>query len=140
MRKEDITRWTAALDCFAIDGRAPVLGIGDGGNEVGMGSIAVLLRELMPDYARCLSVVEADICIPVDVSNWGAFALTSALSSIEGVWLGQSGDEDRSMFDALFESGAVDGVTCRRSLSVDGLGMDEHLRVRTLLEELVSAG
>ena len=140
MRKEDITRWTAALDCFAIDGRAPVLGIGDGGNEVGMGSIAVLLRELMPDYARCLCVVEADICIPVDVSNWGAFALTSALSSIEGVWLGQSGDEDRSMFDALFESGAVDGVTCRRSLSVDGLGMDEHLRVRTLLEELVSAG
>jgi hypothetical protein len=139
MRKEDISRWTPALDCFATSGGAPVLGIGDGGNEVGMGRIAALLREVMPDYAECLCVVGSDICIPVDVSNWGAFALTSALSSMEGVWLGQSEAEDRMMFEALCEVGAVDGVTLERSLSVDGLGIDEHLRVRRLLEGLVSA-
>ncbi|MDR1482495.1 MAG: DUF4392 domain-containing protein [Synergistaceae bacterium] len=139
MRKEDITEWTASLDCFAVDGDAPVLGIGDGGNEVGMGSIVAVLRDLMPDYARCLCVVESDVCIPADVSNWGALAVTSALSVAEGVWLGQSDAEDRLMFDALSKSGAVDGVTGERVASVDGLCVEEHLRIRMFLEGLISA-
>jgi hypothetical protein len=139
MRKEDITKWTPALDCFAVDGDAPVIGIGDGGNEVGMGSIAAVLRDLMPDYARCLCAVEADVCIPADVSNWGALAVTSALSIMEGMWLGQSDAEDRLMFGALSGSGAVDGVTGECAASVDGLCANEHSRVRMLLEGLVSA-
>ncbi|MDR1885868.1 MAG: DUF4392 domain-containing protein [Synergistaceae bacterium] len=140
MRREDITRWSAPLDRFALEGSAPVLAIGDGGNEVGMGSLAGSLADLMPRYAPCLCVVGADVCIPVDVSNWGAYALVTAMSFMDGRWLGQSLEEDVRMLESLSSRGAVDGVTGMRGMSVDGLEICEHLRIRAELEGLLRAG
>ncbi|MDR3331024.1 MAG: DUF4392 domain-containing protein [Synergistaceae bacterium] len=140
MRGEDVTRWTAPLDGLASVGGTPVIAVGDGGNEVGMGSLRGPLSGIMRDYAMCLCSVEADVCIPVDVSNWGAYALVAALSSSVGKWLGQSEEEDALMLEALLESGAVDGVTRVGGMSVDGMDMEEHLKVRSELEKLVFAG
>jgi hypothetical protein len=136
MRKEDITEWTAPLDSFALRGGIPVLAVGDGGNEVGMGAIRKPLSEIMPDYAGCLCSVTADICLPVDVSNWGAYALTAALSAVSGSWLGQTADEELSMLEAMRACGAVDGVSKRSGLSVDGLGPEVQLEIRDALERL----
>jgi hypothetical protein len=139
MRSVDISRWTAPLDSHAILNGLPVIAIGDGGNEVGMGSLLEPLTALLPEYKRCLCVVASDICIPVDVSDWGAYALTAALSLSFGEWLGPSESEELKMMDALLDSGAVDGVTGRRERSVDGLGEGVHLKIRSDLENLVSA-
>jgi hypothetical protein len=137
MRSVDISRWTEPLDEYALLS-SPVIGIGDGGNEVGMGSLNAALSELMPDYSRRLCILTSDICIPVDVSNWGAYALTAAISLSRGEWLGQSEAEETGMMDALLECGAVDGVTGRRERSVDGLSADVHLNIRSKLEALVN--
>lgn len=134
MRGEDISLWTAALDSFALSGLAPVIGIGDGGNEVGMGSFLAQLSEMMPTYSSCLCVVPSDVCIAVDVSNWGGYALSAALSCSCGRWLGQTGEEEHEMLKALCACGAVDGVSRECRLSVDGLGIEEHLRIRDELE------
>lgn len=139
MRQEDITDWTAPLDSFAMRGGVPVLAVGDGGNEVGMGAIREALCERMPDYAKCLCVVGADVCLPVDVSNWGAYALVAAMSSLTGEWLGQTVREERAMLEALHACGAVDGVSKRSALSVDGLELDAQLQVRDALERLAIA-
>jgi hypothetical protein len=90
----------------------------------------------MPDYAECLCVVTADICLPVDVSNWGAYALAAALSAASGSWLGQTADEELAMLEAMRACGAVDGVSKRSGLSVDGLGSDVQLEIRDALERL----
>jgi hypothetical protein len=134
MRGENVSKWTPPLDSYAIDSGLPVIGIGDGGNEVGMGSLADELCIIMPDYARCLSIVKADVCIPVDVSNWGAYALASALSSAEGRWIGQSEEEERMMLLEMSDCGAVDGITKTRSASVDGLRLERHMEVVSLLK------
>ncbi len=136
MKKEDISDWTAPLDSFAIRGDIPVLAVGDGGNETGMGAIYESLCKRVPDYANCLCVVGADVCLPVDVSNWGAYALVAAMSSLEGEWLGQTAQEERAMLETLRACGAVDGVSKRSALSVDGLDIEVQLRVRDALEQL----
>jgi hypothetical protein len=138
MLSVDISRWTAPLDSYAILNNLPVIAIGDGGNEVGMGSLLGPLAALIPEYSRCLCVIASDICIPVDVSNWGAYALTAALSLSLGKWFGSSESEDLGMMDALLYSGAVDGVTGRKERSVDGLSEGVHLRIRSDLENLAS--
>jgi hypothetical protein len=136
MRGEDIRSWTAPLDSFALcNGAARTIGIGDGGNEVGMGCLEGELCGMMPDYADCLCVIGADVCIPVDISNWGAYALSAAVSAVEGRWLGQSSEEESAMLYALADSGAVDGLTGKSEASVDGLRLDRHLEVISLLRE-----
>lgn len=136
MRGEDISLWTEALDSFALSGIAPVIGIGDGGNEVGMGSFLAPLSGIMPAYSSCLCVVPSDVCIAVDVSNWGGYALAAALSRSCGRWLGQTGGEELAMLEALCACGVVDGVSRECRLSVDGLGIEEHLKIRDELQAL----
>jgi hypothetical protein len=60
----------------------PTIGIGDGGNEIGMGTIFDAVRENVPyaDKCRCgcgqgmAAVTKTDILLPCVVSNWGAQA------------------------------------------------------------------
>ncbi|HVX28890.1 MAG TPA: glutamate cyclase domain-containing protein [Nitrolancea sp.] len=68
------------------------VGIGDGGNEIGFGKIYTEARELL-DYGkqcRCecndgiVTVTGTKYLFPVGVSNWGAYAVTSALAAATG--------------------------------------------------------
>ena len=137
MRGRDVSEVTAPLDGYALDGASRVIGIGDGGNEVGMGNFTEPLRAMMPDYARCLSSVGADVCIPADVSNWGAYALSAALSHERGVWLGQTESEERAMLEALVSAGAVDGARKEISVSVDGFDISKQLEIVSSLRSLL---
>ena len=114
-----------------------MIGIGDGGNEVGMGNFTDSLAEIMPDYAECLSTVSADVAIPVDVSNWGAYALVAALSLYADVWLGHSGEDEVKMSGALLQVGAVDGIKKTPSASVDGFDLPKQLEILTALRDLM---
>ncbi|WP_290685710.1 DUF4392 domain-containing protein [Aminivibrio sp.] len=140
MRAEDVTATTAPLDEAALSGNGlKVLAVGDGGNEAGMGLFRRELAELLPGYASCLSVVEADAALPVDVSDWGGYALASLLSVGCGEWIGPEEDETGCMLDALISAGAVDGVTRRREPTVDGFPEGEHKHVIRELKELVTS-
>lgn len=121
--RNDVTQWTAPLDelapMCAVAG-AKTLGVGDGGNEVGMGVFYDTLTGMLRDYANCLSVVKTDIALPVDVSNWGAYALVAALSRQWGVWRGHKKGEERAMLEALCACHSVDGISLCCEPSVDG--------------------
>jgi hypothetical protein len=135
MSGKDVSSVTAPLDEYALGGEARVIGIGDGGNEVGMANFTAPLRAMMPDYARCLSSVGADVCIPADVSNWGAYALSAALSRDRGVWLGQTEAEETAMLAALVSAGAVDGTMKKISMSVDGFDISKQLEIVSSLRD-----
>jgi hypothetical protein len=139
MRGEDISAITPPLD-DAVDlarkANVPVLAIGDGGNEAGMGALGEGLLRAVPGFAAALSVVAADVALPVDVSNWGGYGLAVLLSLRSGKRLGHIPGEEQAMLRALVAAGAVDGVTKRCELSVDGLPLREHCRLVWRLEEL----
>lgn len=139
MRGEDISRCTDPLDDlagFAMERGIPVLAIGDGGNEAGMASLMPGLCEVLPGFSHGLSTVPSTVALPVDVSNWGAYALACLLSCRKRQWLGHGPEEERAMLEAMVSVGAVDGVTGCRELSVDGLGIAEHMKIVARLKEI----
>jgi hypothetical protein len=136
MRGEDISYCTAPLDGaaqLALEKGIPVLAVGDGGNEAGMACLMPGMGDLLAGFGKCLSTVPSTVAVPVDVSNWGAYALACLLSCREGRWLGHTPEEEGAMLEAMVAAGAVDGVTGRNEVSVDGLGIEEHVAV---VEEL----
>lgn len=142
MRGEDISAWTPPLDSAAEEGLVkgiPVLAVGDGGNEAGMARLMPEMGSLLPDFRDCLSTVGSTVAVPVDVSNWGGYALACMLSVAHGHWLGHSPEEERSMIEAMIKAGAVDGVTGQRIPSVDGMGIAEHMEVVSKLREIFEA-
>lgn len=123
IRKTDVSAWTPPLDELAYRCAAagiPTVGIGDGGNETGMGNFYEELSAMMPDYKDCLSVVETTVTLPVDVSNWGCYALTAALSHVWNEWRGNNEGDERAMLEALRRCNVVDGISKNCDLSVDG--------------------
>src|SRR5207244_3913008 len=60
-RGESVAAWNAPLDAlFMVPSRATTIGIGDGGNEIGMGVVRARLRRLGPLATRIASVVAVD--------------------------------------------------------------------------------
>lgn len=131
MRGEDITAMAACFDSFVQQARCPSVGIGDGGNEIGMGNVQQALRGLniVPSVTRCTELVVAD------VSNWGAYGLIALL----GWWqqrdlLAQLDTLDTLQY--LSERGSVDGVTRQNTLTEDGLPATEGISVLQQLRRL----
>ena len=122
-KKQDISEWTAPLDALADEAAGlgiHTIGIGDGGNEAGMGNFYAELCALLPGYAACLSVVRAEFALTADVSNWGAYALAEALSFVWGVRRGIEPGEETKMLEAAARAGAADGISGRCDTSADG--------------------
>jgi len=115
----------------------PTIGIGDGGNEVGMGKVRDLVTRYIPRGEKIASVVETDELITSAVSNWGAYGLIAEASMLAGENLLRDFDEVE-IVEALAEAGIVDGVTKKAEVSVDGIGMDVHLKVLSLLKSLLN--
>jgi hypothetical protein len=104
------------------------IGIGDGGNEIGMGGIPwdELARRLDGDWAvRIPCRIATDWTIIAGTSNWGACALGAAVAALRGC-----ADELREcdarqhqhLLETMVQLGpAVDGVTGRQQATVDGL-------------------
>ena len=138
-RKEDITEWTSPVDGLAEEARGlgvVTAGIGDGGNETGMGYFNKELTQLLPDYKSCLCTVGTDRALAADVSNWGAYALTAALSLLWGKWCGPIPGEELAMLNAVRQAGAVDGISKKTDITVDGFDIYTQDRVILLLGEL----
>jgi len=113
---------------------APVtVGIGDGGNEIGMGSARAQLARGGALMARIASVVEVDHLVVAGTSNWGAYGVVAALERLRGRLLLHTGAIERQLIGRCVEAGAVDGITRKREPTVDGLGAEIHAGIVELL-------
>ncbi len=123
MRGEALSAYTAGLDHLFLDPDRTftTVGIGDGGNELGVCIPEEKLAALSPDGPRIECRTPADYRIYAGVSNWGAYGLCAVLSAATGRYVVPSVPEVAQILRALVKAGAVDGVSCRRSETVDGL-------------------
>ena len=136
MRGEDIGAHTAPVDEWFLQAPARgivTIGIGDGGNEIGMGRVHDRVAEHVLLGARIGCVVPTDHLIVCGVSNWGAYGLVAALARLSGKKLLPSAETARAEILRLVAAGAVDGATRRRETTVDGIALQPYL---ALLEEL----
>jgi hypothetical protein len=114
--------------------RAPLtIAVGDGGNEIGMGSVRTLLARESRMVARTASVVPVDHLVVAGVSNWGAYGIVAQLGRITGESLLHTPADELRLIDACMKAGAVDGITRRREPTVDTLSADTHAALVALL-------
>jgi hypothetical protein len=116
-----------------LTGPVTTLAIGDGGNEIGMGSARAQLARSGRLMARIASVVPVDHLVVAGTSNWGAYGIVAALERLHGRLLLHTGAIERQLIARCVEAGAVDGITRKREASVDGLGAEIHAGVVELL-------
>ena len=102
------------------------IGIGDGGNELGMGQFAweILMKAIGGDSAgRIISRVATDFSLIAGVSDWAAYAL--ALSTVRLCERQEFGSDwtaaqQRVLIEQLVErTNLVDGLTLRREPTVE---------------------
>ncbi len=148
MRGEIIDRFTPPLDVLFEEIKVTrpecfTLGIGDGGNEIGLGCFSWRqLREAIRrgPAANIACRIATDEVITAGISNWGAYALVAAMAivdrSLDLASFLNSENERQLLIRLVNEAGAVDGVTLQREASVDGVGADEYL---ALMERIIAA-
>ena len=125
MRGLDITEHTAKID-YLFDYGLPSIGIGDGGNEIGMGN----LIQYIPGVAtlpNLPAISMVDRLILASVSNWGGYGLVGALSKYVGKDLLPSNGEVETIIRAMVAAGAVDGTSGENKDYVDGFSLNENI-------------
>ena len=147
MRGLDISSYTAPLDDVFIAGPWETIAIGDGGNEIGMGSLPRELIAQHVDHGETIAcATPARHLIVAGVSNWGAYGLLGALAVLRPDWrerLLACLDEklDQAILEATVNNGpAVDGVSRLRTMTVDHLDMTVHHSKLREIRALVQAG
>jgi hypothetical protein len=133
MRGVDVSPWTAPLDDLFTAGSWRRIGVGDGGNEIGMGKLpAGLIATHVPKGAEIACVTPCDHLVVAGVSNWGAYGLMAGLALVRPEWSEiiatfLTAERDLAVTRAVVEeAGGVDGVTARREATVDGFGPEVH--------------
>ena len=112
--------------------RITTIGIGDGGNEIGMGKIPWdVIRRNIPRGGRVACRVATDYLIVSGVSNWGAYGLAAGVSLLRGVAPDLrvfSAEREAELLGIMVERGPlVDGATGRPTRTVDGLGLGRYM-------------
>ena len=131
MRGESISERTACFDTFVLNAKCPTIGIGDGGNEIGMGNI----QDALKDLDIMASATQVDELLIADVSNWGAYGIIAFLS----LWNEKDLLADikpLEILEYLSKLGSVDGVTRINELTEDGLPVDEGNQIIAELRKL----
>ncbi len=147
MRGLDITAHTQPAHSFfesaaLQDPPVTTIGIGDGGNEIGMGKIPWdTIRRNIPNGDRIACCIPTDHLIVAGVSNWGAYALAAGVLLLRG----EKGDatlfdpaRERDILRVMVEKGPlVDGVTGRPEATVDGLSWEQYAAPLTAMGRLL---
>ncbi|KAL5268780.1 hypothetical protein ACHWQZ_G002586 [Mnemiopsis leidyi] len=149
MRARDISQNVGPMaEMFRQAERDPeitTIGIGDGGNELGMGKVGESVKNNIPNGWTIAADVTSDYLISCGVSNWGGQAVAAALYALQACpvhsryrrravgahqprpltdfLLGP--EQDLELHQWITEMGFRDGCTGERELSVDGLSYQQ---------------
>ena len=107
----------------------PTVGIGDGGNELGMGCYRSWIQETVPHGDLICADRAADYPLAAGVSNWWGWGLAALLSAESGKALLPSDQEEIALLEAVLAAGGLDGVTKEPTMSVDNLTIEQHLQI-----------
>ena len=146
-RGEETTETIAKADQLVIEARKRkifTLGIGDGGNEIGMGLIHEKAEEvLVQGIGKSVpggfaSSVPTDALLVAAVSNWGAYGIAACLAVLlrdRNVFHDES--VEGRVLESCAHAGFIDGVTGYVEGSVDGIPVDVNLALVRILGSIV---
>lgn len=108
---------------------AAVISIGDGGNEMGMGTFYRQIARNVPFGNVICANDQADLTLAAGVSNWWGWGIASLLSLTAGRSLLPAPDEETELLRRVVAAGGVDGCTRKTNLTVDTVSLESYLSV-----------
>jgi hypothetical protein len=138
-RGRSVAEINAPLDGLFLRRRAGTvtIGVGDGGNEIGMGRVRARVVRDVPHGAKIASVVRTDHLVVAGTSNWGAWGVTAHLGLATDRDLLHTPAEEARLIRAMVRAGGVDGLTGAARPSVDDLPLGVHQALLEALRGLV---
>ena len=133
MRGKDISAQTSPVDelvLCAARNAIPTIGVGDGGNEIGMGNVSQAISDKLA-LEPCS--VPVNHLVIATVSNWGAYGIVRALGKCSGKQLLPDFEHVKRFYQFIVDHGSVDGTTGKQQVTVDGFSMDVE---RSIVEAL----
>lgn len=139
MRGKSIRAKTAPIDLLflASQGKIPTIGVGDGGNEIGMGNLAAEIAHQLP-LVPC--IVPVDQLVIATVSNWGGYGICAYLEALTGQPLTPTCEEILAFLSRGEGRGCVDGISGLPAMTEDGFPTEVTCEILTALKQAVSAG
>jgi hypothetical protein len=149
----DISNDTAPLDyLFEDEGwSAPwvSIGIGDGGNEIGMGVLPKdIVEKDIPNGSLVAARTGADHLIVAGVANWGAYGLLGAIAALRPDLAPQllkhfnGASEERYLSDAVNIGQAIDDSRTDRlgqlQMTIDRLPLEDHIAIIDAINETLT--
>src|SRR5579872_2053606 len=128
--------------------RIPTIGVGDGGNELGMGSIKDAVHKYVPYGKECRCPcksgmapdLKVDLLVAATVSNWGTWGIEACIAALSAKPNAlHSCEIEELVLNACVAGGAIDGVTAYVNRDVDGVSFEAQLSLLRLLREIVTA-
>lgn len=114
------------------------IGIGDGGNEMGMGTVYEQIKKHVNNGDKIACITPADILLTCGVSNYGGYALAKGISLCTNEYCQTNINFDRRILEDIVSIGAIDGVSLKAELSVDGRNYDRE--IVPIIEEINQVG
>jgi len=136
MRNIIISEYTAEIDLFfkIYYNKIPTVGIGDGGNEIGMGNLEDIIKNNL-NLVPCK--IKVDKLIISSVSNWGGYGLVAYLCNLTNnkQFFETVEKTVKDYIKFIISLGSVDGITHENVEKVDGFDINIELDIiRTLLK------
>ena len=131
----------------ALSRGIPVVAVGDGGNEIGMGKVADHVKAHVPygDTCQCGcgggigAVTGCDVLVTAACSNWGCTAIAAAMAARAGnAKLLHTSEREALLLDTMVASGLINSTHGIVDDSVDGFPRQSHLAVTELCRAIVS--
>lgn len=140
----DTTDFHGKGDFFMREATArgiPTIGVGDGGNELGMGVIRDEIRAKLRHGDTFAPIHKVDILVAAAVSNWGAYGIAACLAALTGrPEVFHSADQEETLLRRAASAGFIDGITGWVEPSVDGIPLAAQKSVVELLATIVRLG
>jgi len=134
--RQDISNYNAYIDVL-FDLHNNTIGIGDGGNEIGMGNLYEHLSS-SDKYIDEPTISKTKHLIITTVSNWGGWGLVAALSLLADKNLLETSQEATDIMQEQLNLGAVDGANFKSELSVDGFDWETNQNILLKLHKIIN--
>lgn len=117
----DISFLHGKLDCLMQEAKLRkvlTIGIGDGGNELGMGGIRDIVEKYTSTGAKCqcpcgagvAAATELDYIVPSSISNWGAYGIEACLALLlDNEDVMHDGEMEDRILNTNADSGGISG-------------------------------
>lgn len=151
-RGVDSSKYMAKIDYLvqeAIKNKITTIGIGDGGNEIGMGCIQEEIRKNLPFGDKCNCPCQAgiapstktDFLITAAISNWGAYGLAAGIALLKNdIGIFHNSEIEKRVLQKAADAGFIDGINGYTEPGADGLPSRVHESFVEVLRELVLRG